>query len=38
VRLDQLASVLPTDMRRVTPAERRQQLAQRAAGLARRLD
>lgn len=38
VRLDQLASTLPTDMRRVTPAERRRQLSQRAAGLARRLD
>jgi len=37
VRLDQLASVLPADMRRVTPAQRRQQLSERAAGLARRL-
>ncbi|MGR4866495.1 hypothetical protein [Caulobacter sp. LARHSG274] len=37
VRLDQLDSVLPADMRRVTPAERRQQLSERAAGLARRL-
>lgn len=38
VRLDQLASALPTDMRRVTPAERRRQLSQRATDLARRLD
>lgn len=37
VSFDQLDSVLPADMRRVTPAERRQQLSQRAAGLARRL-
>ena len=38
VALDQLASVLPADTRWVTPAERRQQLSLRAAGLARRLD
>jgi hypothetical protein len=38
VTLDQLASVLPTDMRRVTPAERRQHLSARAAALARRFD
>lgn len=37
VRLDQLKSVLPAEMRRVTPAQRRQQLSERAAGLARRL-
>jgi hypothetical protein len=37
VTLDQLASVLPADTRRVTPVERRQQLSERAAGLARRL-
>jgi hypothetical protein len=38
VKLDRLASVLPMDMRWVTPAERGQQLSQRAAGLARRRD
>jgi len=38
VKLDVLASALPTDMRWVTPAERRRQLSQRAADLARRLD
>jgi hypothetical protein len=37
VTLDQLDRVLPADMRRVTPAQRRQQLSERAAGLARRL-
>lgn len=38
VKLDQLAGVLPTNMRWVTPAERSQQRSERAAGLARRLD
>ena len=38
VKLADLDSVLPADMRRVTRDQRREQLAQRAAGLARRFD
>ena len=38
VKLANLGGVLPADMRRVTRDQRREQIAQRAAGLARRFD